>query len=208
MIFATTRIPRLIFTAQPHHTPRHFRIGVAGTAPVASTYRHFDLETLAKGVASIPVPGEKSNHQFDVDSVIDGHDPVIGVGGMEASRVWIEILERHLVNSKQSRYCATGATADDGVNASLTAHSYFQNGGNWHGATIFSDLLWSVIPRTVAGGAANYAMRRRRRATIQQLLTRDRHDGEGWGLQLTHRNQPLPSALCFTRRDQWPYAER
>jgi hypothetical protein len=28
---------------------------------VASTYRHFDLETLAKGVASIPVPGEKSS---------------------------------------------------------------------------------------------------------------------------------------------------
>jgi integrase len=33
----------------------------------ASTYRHFDLETLARGVASIPVPGEQSNQQIDAD---------------------------------------------------------------------------------------------------------------------------------------------
>jgi len=34
---------------------------------VASTYRHFDLETLARGVAAIPVPGEKSSHQIHDD---------------------------------------------------------------------------------------------------------------------------------------------
>jgi hypothetical protein len=37
---------------------------------VASTYRHFDLETLAKGVASIPVPGEKSSPQINADVAI------------------------------------------------------------------------------------------------------------------------------------------
>jgi len=40
---------------------------------VASTYRHFDLETLAKGVAAIPVPGEKSVHRINSDH---GHDMV------------------------------------------------------------------------------------------------------------------------------------
>jgi hypothetical protein len=34
---------------------------------VASTYRHFDLETLAKGVAAIPVPGETPSHQIHDD---------------------------------------------------------------------------------------------------------------------------------------------
>ena len=48
--------------------------GYAGHS-VASTYRHFDLESLAKGVASIPVPGEKSNHQIDADR---SHEPVVG----------------------------------------------------------------------------------------------------------------------------------
>jgi hypothetical protein len=32
--------------------------GVTGTASVASIYRHFDLETLAKGIAAIPVPAK------------------------------------------------------------------------------------------------------------------------------------------------------
>jgi integrase len=45
---------------------------------VASTYRHFDLETLAKGVASIPVPGDKSDHQIDADSAISIHDLTVG----------------------------------------------------------------------------------------------------------------------------------
>ena len=49
--------------------------GVTGTASVASTYRHFDLETLARGVAAVPVPGEKSKHQIDADH---GHDVVMG----------------------------------------------------------------------------------------------------------------------------------
>jgi hypothetical protein len=31
---------------------------------VASLYRHFDLETLAKGVDAIPVPAEKSDYQI------------------------------------------------------------------------------------------------------------------------------------------------
>jgi len=42
---------------------------------VASTYRHFDLETLARGVASIPVPAEKPDHQINTDH---GHDVVMG----------------------------------------------------------------------------------------------------------------------------------
>jgi hypothetical protein len=42
---------------------------------VASTYRRFDLEKLAKGVAAIPVPGEKSNHQTRADR---RHDMVMG----------------------------------------------------------------------------------------------------------------------------------
>jgi hypothetical protein len=48
--------------------------GHAGSS-VASTYRHFDLETLAKGVAAIPVPGEKSSQQIDADH---SHDMVMG----------------------------------------------------------------------------------------------------------------------------------
>jgi integrase len=40
---------------------------------VASTYRHFDLKKLAEGVAAIPVPGEKSDHQTDAGSRIAGH---------------------------------------------------------------------------------------------------------------------------------------
>jgi hypothetical protein len=32
---------------------------------VASIYRYFDLGTLARGVAAIPVLDEKSNHQID-----------------------------------------------------------------------------------------------------------------------------------------------
>jgi hypothetical protein len=40
--------------------------GHAGRS-VASTYRRLDLETLAKGVAAIPVPGEKSSQQIDDD---------------------------------------------------------------------------------------------------------------------------------------------
>jgi hypothetical protein len=43
-------------------------------------HRHFDLETSAKGVASIPVPGEKSNHQIKADLVIAGHDLPVGLG--------------------------------------------------------------------------------------------------------------------------------
>ena len=75
----------------PNHAFRHWwkstaaRIGMqdsladaiqghAGSS-VASTYRHFDLETLAKGVASIPVPGEKSVHQIHDDR---SHEPVMG----------------------------------------------------------------------------------------------------------------------------------
>jgi integrase len=45
---------------------------------VASTYRHFDLETLAKGIASIPVPGEKPIHQIDADLAIAGHREPVG----------------------------------------------------------------------------------------------------------------------------------
>jgi len=83
----------------PNHALRHWwkstaaRIGMqdsladaiqghAGRS-VASTYRHFDLETLAKGIASIPVPGEKSDHQIDADSAIAGHDLPVGRGVME-----------------------------------------------------------------------------------------------------------------------------
>ena len=60
----------------PNHAFRHWwkstaaRIGMQDSLAdaiqghaghsVASTYRHFDLETLAKGVASIPVPGEST----------------------------------------------------------------------------------------------------------------------------------------------------
>jgi hypothetical protein len=51
--------------------------GHAGRS-VASTYRHFDLETLARGVAAIPVPGEKSDHQTDADPAIAGHDLPVG----------------------------------------------------------------------------------------------------------------------------------
>jgi hypothetical protein len=50
---------------------------------VASTYRHFDLETLARGVAAIPVPGEKSDLRMDADSAIAGHDLPVGQGVME-----------------------------------------------------------------------------------------------------------------------------
>lgn len=75
----------------PNHAFRHWwkstaaRIGMQDSLAdaiqghaghsVASTYRHFDLETLARGVASIPVPGEKSNHQIDADH---GHDVLMG----------------------------------------------------------------------------------------------------------------------------------
>ncbi len=51
--------------------------GHAGRS-VASTYRHFDLETLAKGVASIPVPGEKSSLQSTPDATIAGHPEPVG----------------------------------------------------------------------------------------------------------------------------------
>ena len=75
----------------PNHALRHWwkstaaRIGMQDSLAdaiqghaghsVASTYRHFDLETLAKGVASIPVPGEKSNHQIHSDR---SHDMLMG----------------------------------------------------------------------------------------------------------------------------------
>jgi integrase len=75
----------------PNHALRHWwkstaaRIGMQDSLAdaiqghaghsVASIYRHFDLETLAKGIAAIPVPGEKSNHQIDADH---GHDVVMG----------------------------------------------------------------------------------------------------------------------------------
>jgi len=36
------------------------------------------LETLAKGVASIPVPGEKSDHQTKADSAIAVYDRPVG----------------------------------------------------------------------------------------------------------------------------------
>jgi hypothetical protein len=42
---------------------------------VASTYRHFDLTKLAKGVAAIPVPSEKSSQEIDADR---SHDLVRG----------------------------------------------------------------------------------------------------------------------------------
>ncbi len=45
---------------------------------VASTYRHFDLETLAKGVAAIPVPGEKSSLQSSPEATIAGHPEPVG----------------------------------------------------------------------------------------------------------------------------------
>ena len=78
----------------PNHALRHWwkstaaRIGMqdsladaiqghAGRS-VASIYRHFDLKKLAEGVASIPVPGDKSNHQIDADSAIAGYDMVGG----------------------------------------------------------------------------------------------------------------------------------
>jgi hypothetical protein len=48
--------------------------GHAGRS-VASIYRHFDLKKLAEGVASIPVPGEKPNHQINADR---SHEPVMG----------------------------------------------------------------------------------------------------------------------------------
>ncbi|HEY8035373.1 MAG TPA: hypothetical protein VIF37_07280 [Methylobacter sp.] len=55
--------------------------GHAGRS-VASSYRHFDLEKLAKGVTSIPVPGKKSSRQARAVSAMTGHEPVIGLGGM------------------------------------------------------------------------------------------------------------------------------
>ncbi len=75
----------------PNHALRHWwkstaaRIGMqdsladaiqghAGRS-VASIYRHFDLKKLAEGVASIPVPGEKPNHQINADR---SHEPVMG----------------------------------------------------------------------------------------------------------------------------------
>ena len=51
--------------------------GHAGRS-VASTYRHFDLETLAKGIAAIPVPAEKSSHKIDADVAIAIHDLPVG----------------------------------------------------------------------------------------------------------------------------------
>jgi hypothetical protein len=36
------------------------------------------LETLAKAVAAIPVPAEKSSHKIDADSAIAGYDMVGG----------------------------------------------------------------------------------------------------------------------------------
>jgi integrase len=78
----------------PNHAFRHWwkstaaRIGMQDSLAdaiqghaghsVASTYRHFDLETLAKGVASIPVPGEKSDHQTKADSAIAVYDRPVG----------------------------------------------------------------------------------------------------------------------------------
>jgi integrase len=75
----------------PNHALRHWwkstaaRIGMQDSLAdaiqghaghsVASIYRHFDLKKLAEGVASIPVPGDKSNHQIDADH---GHDVVMG----------------------------------------------------------------------------------------------------------------------------------
>ena len=78
----------------PNHALRHWwkstaaRIGMqdsladaiqghAGSS-VASTYRHFDLETLAKGVAAIPVPAEKSEYQTKADAPIAIHDLPVG----------------------------------------------------------------------------------------------------------------------------------
>jgi hypothetical protein len=52
--------------------------GVTGTAPVASTYRDFDLKKLAEGVAAIPVPGEESNHQNHADSARASYDLPVG----------------------------------------------------------------------------------------------------------------------------------
>jgi hypothetical protein len=49
---------------------------------VASTYRHFDLETLAKGIAAIPVPGEKSDHRMNADLAIADHQPPVESRGM------------------------------------------------------------------------------------------------------------------------------
>jgi integrase len=78
----------------PNHALRHWwkstaaRIGMQDSLAdaiqghagltVASTYRHFDLETLAKGIASIPVPGEKSVHQIDADVAIADHHLSVG----------------------------------------------------------------------------------------------------------------------------------
>jgi len=39
---------------------------------VPSTYRHFDLETLARGVTAIPVPAESPNHQIHAGSRVAG----------------------------------------------------------------------------------------------------------------------------------------
>jgi hypothetical protein len=52
--------------------------GHAGRS-VASTYRHFDLKTLARGVAAHPVPGETPSHQIHDDR---SHDLVVGCGAM------------------------------------------------------------------------------------------------------------------------------
>jgi integrase len=78
----------------PNHAFRHWwkstaaRIGMQDSLAdaiqghaghsVASVYRHFDLETLAKGVASIPVPGEKSVHRIDAASAIADHREPVG----------------------------------------------------------------------------------------------------------------------------------
>jgi hypothetical protein len=51
--------------------------GHAGSS-VASTYRHFDLETLAKGVAAIPVPGENPSDQIHAFLAIPGRLPPVG----------------------------------------------------------------------------------------------------------------------------------
>jgi hypothetical protein len=87
----------------PNHAFRHWwkstaaRIGMqdsladaiqghAGRS-VASTYRHFDLETLEKGIAAIPVPAEKSDHQTDADLAIADHREPVGRGAMGRSRL-------------------------------------------------------------------------------------------------------------------------
>ena len=78
----------------PNHAFRHWwkstaaRIGMQDSLAdaiqghaghsIASTYRHFDLETLAKGIASIPVPREKSSPQINADVAIAGHREPVG----------------------------------------------------------------------------------------------------------------------------------